>query len=177
MTFFGSSPINAIHKAIQTLCLGWNPIKSFLSEYPQRASRWAQSGNNHKCQISCVSTSKAETRQEHENRHAQPFNWARTHTHTHTRNGKKKNSMTIWQKVKPISLSSQVFSNNPHLGEESNKALIHSFTYIMKWSASVPQGNFECRVNRLRERVQVFSEFTILLNQTLKRVHPEISKS
>lgn len=76
MTSYGSGPINAIHKAIQILCLGWNPIKSFLSEYPQRASCWAPSGNNHKCQISCVSTSKAETRQEHENRRVQPFNQA-----------------------------------------------------------------------------------------------------
>lgn len=75
MTSYGSCPINAIHKAIQLLCVGWNPIKSFLSESPRRASWWARSGNNHKCQISCVSISKAETRQEHENLHAQPFNW------------------------------------------------------------------------------------------------------
>lgn len=76
MTFYGSCPINAIHKTIQMLCGGGNPIKAFLSQCPQRASRWAQSGNNHKWQISRVSTSEAETRQEQENLHAQPFNWA-----------------------------------------------------------------------------------------------------
>lgn len=81
MISYGSCPITVIHKAIQILCVGWNPIKSFLSEYPQRASWWAQSGNNHKCQISCVSTSKAETRQERENLQAQPFNWAQRKNH------------------------------------------------------------------------------------------------
>lgn len=51
-------------------------LRHFCLNVPQRASCWAPSGNNHKWQISCVSSSEAETRQEQENLHAQPLNWA-----------------------------------------------------------------------------------------------------
>ena len=119
MTSHGNGPINAIHKAIHMLCLGWNPIKSFLSEYLQRASRWAPSGNKHKSQISCVSTFRAKTRQEHENLHAQPFNWAQ----------RKHISTATWQKRKPTSSCSQVSSNNPHPLYTSKKSW-DPFTYM-----------------------------------------------
>lgn len=144
MTSYGSGPINAIHKAIQILCLGWNPIKSFLSEYPQRASCWAQSGNNHKCQISSVSTSKAETRQEHENRHVQPLNQAQK---------RKKDTEKTFQwlsgrKSNPFPCPARSSQTILRQWKCQSKGLIHhSLTHI----TLAPQCNFACRVKSGRD--------------------------
>ena len=167
MTSHGNGPINAIHKAIHMLCLGWNPIKSFLSEYLQRASRWAPSGNKHKSQISCVSTFRAKTRQEHENLHAQPFNWAQ----------RKHISTATWQKENPLPHAARFPPTTLIHCTHQRKAEIRSLTCTEKrqtglHDAILCRGNTQDMISSPL-RIQCFPGL-LLKEDALKSVNPEI---
>lgn len=148
------------------MCLGWNPIKSFLSEYLQRASRWAPSGNKHKTQISCVSTFRAKTRQEQENLHARPFNWAQ----------RKHISTATWQKENPLPHAARFPPTTLIHCTHQRKAEIHSFTCTEKWQTGLHDAS--CAEETLRTWFQALSEFSfpglLLKEDALKSVNPEI---
>lgn len=158
MASHGNGPINAIHKAIHTLCLGRNPIKSFLSEYLQRASCWGPSGNKHKSQISCVSTFRAKTRQEHENLHAQPFNWAQR-KHISTATWQKENLLPHAARFPPTTLihcTHQRKLRSIHLHALRNDKLASTMPF--------------CAEETLRTWFQALSEFNVSLAYSLRRI-------
>lgn len=139
-------------------------LSHFSLDIPKEPPAELRSGNYHKRQISCVSTSNAENRQEHKNRHAWPFNWAQGEKKTFQQpSGAKSNSLP-----RPAGVSQIIPIHRKHQ-RTASAVHWHAFWNDQPWL----QDAVLCMEESGSRRDFKHSEFTILPSRYI----PEIGKS